>query len=162
MKNTLSILFIIVILSSCGKSKIDAPRPIEKAEWLLGTWENASPDGKMTETWIRENDSVFSGQAFYITAKNDTLHSETIALNESDDILVYTPIVQGQNDGKPVSFKLTSSKSNQLTFENPAHDFPKKIVYTKITNDSIVAEISGIQQEKPSSEKFPLKRKIAQ
>ena len=44
-------------------------------------------------------------------------------------------------------------------FENPGHDFPKKISYTKITNDSLVAEISGQQQGKPASEKFAMKKK---
>ncbi len=159
MKKTCLIACLGMIVVSCTEKKTDEPRTIEKASWLIGSWENASPEGTMSETWTRENDSVFSGQAYYITDKNDTLHSETIALNESVGALVYTPIVKGQNNDKPVSFKMTSSKENQLVFENPDHDFPTKIVYNKITADSIVAEISGMQQGKSSTEKYPLKRK---
>jgi hypothetical protein len=45
-----------------------------------------------------------------------------------------------------------------LVFENPKHDYPKKITYTKINDDSLVAEISGILDGKPSSEKFSMKK----
>jgi hypothetical protein len=45
-----------------------------------------------------------------------------------------------------------------LVFENPKHDYPKKITYTQITEDSLEAEISGILEGKASSEKFSMKK----
>jgi len=36
---------------------------------------------------------------------------------------------------------MTSSESNQFIFENPAHDFPKRIVYRLISADSLHAFI---------------------
>jgi hypothetical protein len=53
---------------------------------------------------------------------------------------------------------LTTAKEKQMVFENPKHDYPKKIIYTQITPDSLVVKISGIQQGKPSSEQFSIKR----
>lgn len=35
-----------------------------------------------------------------------------------------------------------------MVFENPAHDYPNKIVYQKVGNDSLVAEIFGKKMEK--------------
>lgn len=32
-------------------------------------------------------------------------------------------------DGAPVAFKMVSSTNQQFVFENPQHDFPKRIVY---------------------------------
>jgi hypothetical protein len=46
-----------------------------------------------------------------------------------------------------------------LVFENKEHDFPQKITYTKISNDSIVAEISGMKDGKQSKESYPMKKK---
>jgi len=146
------------LLIACGKSE-KQPHAVEQAKWLIGSWENKNEIGTLTETWKKENDSVFSATSYFIKGK-DTLHSETIKLDETDGILTYTPTVIGQNNNKPVPFKLTSSTENQLVFENPQHDYPQKIVYDFINNDSIVATISGRQQGRLSSDRFSLSRKV--
>ena len=56
------------------------------------------------------------------------------------------------------AFKLTSLSPNQLVFENPTHDFPTKITYLKISQDSIVASISGLIDGKEKLEQFPMKK----
>jgi len=127
------------------------------ADWLIGSWENKTDQGDLTESWERTNDSVFHGQSFFIK-KKDTLHNETIELKQIGNELTYNPTVKGQNDDLPVAFRLTRATAKQLVFENPAHDFPQKITYSLITNDSLVAEISGMQQGKLASESYPMKR----
>lgn len=158
MKNKIALAFMAVLAFACKKEEEKKPRPIDHAQWLIGTWGTSTSEGDLSETWIKENDSVFSGTAYFIKDE-DTLHSETIALNQTGDNLVYTPIVKGQNEDRPVSFRLTSATANQLVFENPSHDYPQKIVYNKITKDSMVAEISGKQQEQASRQVYPMKRK---
>lgn len=146
------------LVVACKNEKTVKERNIEKASWLIGSWENQSQYGDLSETWQKKNDSLFLGQTFFIKGK-DTLHAESIELREVDGNLIYSPTVKGQNDDKPVAFQMTASSEKQLVFENKAHDYPQKIVYNKITNDSIVAEISGIQQGKPSVENYPMKKK---
>jgi hypothetical protein len=157
-KTIIPALLLSVILMSCNGSKPARTRQLAKADWLVGTWENKSPYGNLSESWLKENDSVYKGQSFFIKGK-DTIHSEAIVLSELKGEVNYSPQVKGQNNDKPVDFKMTSATDKQLVFENPAHDFPQKITYTKITNDSLVAEISGKQQGKPASEQFGMKRK---
>jgi hypothetical protein len=161
MKNTLLIAGVAAgMLFSCkdsGKAETKKYAELAKAEWLIGRWENNSPNGNLSETWKKENDSVFTGASYFIKGK-DTLHFETIALSQKGTELTYNPTVQGQNNDKPVAFKMTSATNKELVFENPAHDFPQKIVYNKITADSLVAQISGMQQGKPASENYPMKK----
>ncbi|CAM3485606.1 DUF6265 domain-containing protein [Flavobacterium longum] len=150
---------LVATLTSCKqRNDTAAARQIAKAEWLIGAWENKMPNGTLSENWEEQNDSVFKGQSFFIHGK-DTIHSESMVLLEEKGTLIYRPTVKGQNADKPIDFKLTSATDKQLVFENPGHDFPQKISYTKITNDSLVAEISGQQQGKPVSEKFGMKKK---
>ena len=162
MKKTTLIAAIALIMSlnSCKKSEKTAEKFAElaKAEWLLGTWENRSGDGVLSETWEKEDDSTFTGTSYFIIGK-DTLHNEKITLSQKGKLLVYSPIVQGQNNNKAVNFTMTSLKANQIVFENPVHDYPQKITYNRITNDSLVTEISGIQQGKHSADRYPMKRK---
>jgi hypothetical protein len=155
MKKAILFLTTILIFTSCEKSK--EVSKIVVADWLLGKWENNSDGGNLSETWEKVNDSIFIGESYFVKGK-DTLHSEKIQMKQKGDNLFYIATVKGQNNGKPVTFIHNDTIVKQLVFENPKHDFPQKISYSQITKDSIVIEISGIQQGKPSSERFSMKK----
>ncbi|MEL1245086.1 DUF6265 family protein [Flavobacterium sp. DGU11] len=130
---------------------------LEKASWLVGNWGNTTPEGILSESWEKENDSVYKGQSFFVIGK-DTVFAEYIDLAETNGKLTYIVSVKGQNNEAPVPFEVTSATENQMVFENPKHDYPNKITYNKINNDSLVAEISGIQKGKPAMETFAMKK----
>ncbi|CAM3485690.1 DUF6265 domain-containing protein [Flavobacterium longum] len=131
---------------------------IKKADWFLGDWGNQSASGNYAESWAKANDSTYQSRASFVVGK-DTVFAETVDLVQRADTLQYIVSVPGQNEEKPVAFKMISATENKLVFANPTHDFPQKITYTKITNDSLVAEISGQQKGKPVTELFPMKRR---
>jgi hypothetical protein len=128
---------------------------IEVANWLIGEWGNMSEQGTLYESWVVDNDSVFSGRSYFIRQR-DTVSSEAIKLLQLKDSIYYVPVVKNQNEGRPVKFKLVSYDSVTLTFENLSHDFPQKIVYQKVSPDSLVAEISGLVKGEQRTEKFPM------
>lgn len=157
MKNILSLSCLILVLASCKEDKSRTYEKINAANWLLGNWENKSVEGNLTESWKKANDSTFQATSYFIKEK-DTLHFETIILEQKGENATYYAAVQGQNDGKPIAFKLKAASEKELLFENLQHDYPQKINYTPITADSLVVKISGMQQGKPSSEQFSMKR----
>lgn len=131
---------------------------LETANWLIGKWGNSENGMDVTEIWTKENDSVYTGISYAIRDKKDTVSLERIRLEKQKDKLVYIPVVKDQNAGEVVKFTLTSSEEQKLVFENPEHDFPQKISYKLITEDSLLAEISGTYKGKEQSEKFPMHR----
>ncbi len=155
MKKIMLILVIALTFASCGKSKVVSK--IVVADLLLGNWENKSADGDLLESWKKINDSIYDGESYFIKGK-DTLHFEKIQMQQKGETLLYIATVKGQNNDKPVTFVHNDTIEKQLVFENPKHDFPQKISYSLITKDSIVIQISGIQQGKPSSERFSMKK----
>ena len=169
MKNTnlyICLSFILATLVSCkNESQIEVfgiktkkkYLQLENANWFIGRWENATPEMTFTEIWKKANDSTYTAESFVLVSK-DTVFYESVDLLQKNDSLFYTVSVRNQNNEKPVSFYLTKSNNNQLIFENPKHDFPNKIMYNKINNDSIVATIEGIKNGKTQSETFPMKR----
>ncbi|WP_298122097.1 DUF6265 family protein [Flavobacterium sp.] len=130
---------------------------LNKVNWFLGNWENSTKEATFKEIWNKNNDSSYIGESFVIVEK-DTVFYEKIDLFQSKDSLFYKVSVKDQNKEKPVSFYMTKSNDKEVTFENPKHDFPTKIVYTKITNDSLVATIYGKKDGKEMSETFPMKK----
>ncbi len=158
-KQFLTILLISSLLS-CKKQEQNtgAYLKLQKASWLLGDWENQTKEAFFNEIWKQKNDSTLSGKSFVI-AKKDTVFYENIELVQLNDSLFYIVSVKDQNKEKPVTFYQTSATDSKLVFENPKHDFPNKISYTKITKDSIVGEIFGLQNGKIVNEKFPMHKK---
>ena len=146
-----------LIFTACKKEDEKAPLEIEKVKWISGEWQNKSKDGILTESWERINDTVFNAVCYFVHGK-DTLHNEKISLLQSDNAIIYSPTVKGENGNRPVHFKMTSVNANELVFENPKHDYPQKIVYTKITEDSLVTKISGMVNGKPYLESYPMKK----
>jgi hypothetical protein len=155
MKKIAVVLILFSTLTSCQKSK--EVSKIVAADWLLGNWENKSDDGHLLENWRKVNDSLYDGESYFIKGK-DTLHFEKIQMKQKGEALYYIATVKGQNNDKPVTFMRNDTIEKQLVFENSKHDFPQKISYSQITKDSIVIQISGIQQGKPSSERFSMKK----
>jgi hypothetical protein len=52
--------------------------------------------------------------------------------------------------GTPVPFRLTSGGTNEAVFENPAHDYPARIVYRR-QGEVLTATISGPDGANPTS-----------
>jgi len=149
------------LLFSCNSQNDKAPKTdshelIQSAEWLIGRWENTDDQGTLSETWKKDSDSSFAGASYYVSG-GDTIFSESIRLVEMDGGLHYIPSVSDQNEGKPVDFTLIHTTTNEFIFENRKHDFPQNIRYT-LTNDSLIAVISGKQKGKPHQEVFAMKR----
>lgn len=149
---------VIAALLSCQNKLGHKFEKLQKMEWLVGTWEQKLPEGILTETWAKENDSTFSGSSYFIKEK-DTLHSEQIVLTQKEDNLLYIPTVTGQNNDEPVTFTMASEADNVFSFENPAHDYPQKIIYKKLSATTLLATISGKQQGKQSQESYAMTKK---
>ena len=157
MRLTFLLLLLFFTFLACKKTNDNKNDKLKLSEWLIGNWENNSEKGILSENWTKVNDSTFQAQSYFIKNK-DTLHFESIILSQLGEELTYNAKVEGQNNNESIPFKLKSITDKQMVFENIKHDYPQKIVYNKITNDSLVAIVSGIQQGKPSSEQYAMKK----
>ena len=131
---------------------------MQSFESWLGTWAENQPDGVFKEAWEKENDTLFLGTSSMVNGK-DTLFREDVRLVLKGKDIFYIPTVPGQNEDKPVEFKLIKSSDKSWTFENKAHDFPKQIIYTLNDPNSITATIQGTENNRSKKFSFHLKRK---
>lgn len=95
---------------------------------LKGNWIKKSTSGFEIEHW-EVNNEAFTGYGAKIQ-NADTLITETLRIFKQDGVWLYEAKVKNQNQGEPVLFTLNQSGRNQFTFENPKHDFPRKIRYS--------------------------------
>lgn len=152
----LIIYSLLIGISFTGVLLTIQPKP-GTPYWLIGTWENKSGKEPVYELWTQNGKNLLTGKS-YMVKGTDTLIFETVQLKKEGELWYYIPTVSHQNKGKPVIFKGTTITEHQMVFENPEHDFPQTITYTKITPDSLVAEISGNSSGKFRSVLFPMKK----
>lgn len=155
MKTLFSITIVsLILLSSWTPPEKDA---IKRAAWLIGTWKNETPGGPIYETWEQKSANEFSGKSYAIK-ENDTIVFEQIQLIQQTGALFYIPVVENQNNGMPVRFQAKKISDSLLVFENPKHDFPQIISYSRISADALVAEISGTKNGKHRKQTFAMRK----
>ena len=72
---------------------------------------------------------------------------EFLCIVERDGGLVYQAMPNGRIPA--TDFTLTRIEGESATFENPAHDFPKMIRYTRRPDGTLEAVVSGAANSRP-------------
>lgn len=115
----------------------------ESLRQLEGTWQLK---GKTSfEQWTLRPGGNLSGEGFRVSADGVKKVTETLEiLKREDGSIVYQATVPDQNNGAGVGFLLTGSAApGEWTFENKMHDFPQKITYKLVGENSLTATVSG-------------------
>lgn len=111
--------------------------------FLQGTWKIENKE--IYEHWDKLNENTLKGISYKLQDGKMAI-SEYLSIARKEDKTIYTATVLNQNQGKGIDFELTKSDS-AITFENPAHDFPKKIVYQKLSETEILVQVSDGKQK---------------
>jgi hypothetical protein len=81
------------------------------------------------------------------TLRNDVLTEfEFLCIVQRDGGLVYQAMPNGRSPA--TDFRMTQIDSNSVTFENPSHDFPKKIRYSLRPDGTLEAVVSGTPEDR--------------
>ena len=78
-----------------------------------------------------------------------TVGFEFLRIEQRVDGIYY---VASPNGGPTTDFKMTRLIGQEVVFENPEHDFPKRIIYRKKSDGSLVASVDA--GEKTKSQTF--------
>ncbi len=128
---------------------------INDLAWLAGCWQGTDTTNIYREQWMKPAGRVMLGMS-HTSVADTTREYEYLQIRQQEvGAIFYVAIPSGQ---KETSFELTKFDGKEAVFENPEHDFPKRIIY-RLENDSIlVARIDGTIKGKQRSVDFLLKR----
>lgn len=111
-------------------------------DFLQGTWKVENKE--LYEHWDKLNDNCLKGFSYELK-HGQMVVSEYIDISRNNNEIIFTATLLNQNQGKGIDFKLSSIDST-FTFENPNHDFPKKVVYQILTATEIFVQVSDGNQ----------------
>jgi hypothetical protein len=164
MKKTAIILIILSVFIACKKEtkpqKIEQNKnatienteldsieqgefnKMEQLQWLIGNWINDSGVEKSYENWTKVNDSTFTAHSYTLLGE-ETVFAEKITLAQNGNDVFFIVNAYLEKEDQMVVFKLINSENGVFAFENPKHDYPKKISYSNPEKNSLHAWIEG-------------------
>lgn len=109
--------------------------------WIAGDWQTA-PGGRaqIEEHWTNVAGNSMMGMSRTVAGEK-TVEFEYLRLEQRADGVYYVAHPKARCPG--TDFKLTRASATEAVFENPQHDFPKRIIYRKSGDDSLSASIDG-------------------
>jgi hypothetical protein len=153
---------IVCILpwSMAAGLKTQTPAPakpaisIESLSWMTGAWTGTMGKAGIEEHWIPPAGKTMMAVARTVVGDR-TVAFEFLRIEQRPDAIVYIAQPGGR---PPTEFRLTASTPMSATFENPQHDHPKLIRYTKEGEGTLIAEIEGDEKGKRVSQRFVFKK----
>ena len=127
------------------------PGTMAQLSWLSGEW--VGPTGS-EERWT----PAVSGSMFAVSRTlrdNALIEFEFLCIVQRRGGLVYQAMPNGRSPA--TDFRMTRIDANTVTFENPAHDFPKMIRYSLTARDTLEATVSGAPGDRART--FSFKRR---
>lgn len=114
---------------------------IADLSWISGDWQTA-PGGRtqIEEHWTKVAGGSMMGMSRTV-AGDKTAEFEYLRIEQRADGVYYVAHPKARCPG--TDFKLTRASATEAVFENPQHDFPKRVIYRKSGDDSLTASIDG-------------------
>lgn len=147
-------LLIAVAVLGLDASSTDPGARVTQVAWLAGCWEQAAGPRLVEEQWTRPRGGLMLGSGR--TVRADTLvEYEQTRIFERGGRLVYGANPSGQ---APAEFESTELSDSSVTFENPTHDFPQRVIYRRRGADSLIGRVEGTRGGKVRGVDFPYAR----
>jgi len=145
-------LVVVVAIASLGAKAQQGSTELPR--WLSGCWELRSGARLIEERWTTPRGGLMLGTSR--TSRNDSIvEYEQVRIETRAGRVYY---VASPSRQATTEFTATSLLDSIAVFENPEHDFPKKVIYRRLSSDSIVASIEGPRGGQTRTISFPYRR----
>ena len=122
--------------------------------WMTGCWAGTVGTSRVHERWMAADAATMIGVSH--TVKDGRLAAfEFLRIVARPDAVVYLAQPGGR---PPTEFRVTSQADGAIVFENPAHDFPKRIGYDRTGLTGLTAWIDGGPAAPGGRTAYPLTR----
>jgi hypothetical protein len=129
---------------------------ISQVAWIAGFWSGPNGTSNVEERWTPPASGGMMAMSRTLrTADNSLAGFEFLCIAEREGSLVYAAMPSARTPA--TLFTATAVTANSVTFENPSHDYPQLIKYTKRPDGSLETFISGANNARPITMVLPRK-----
>jgi hypothetical protein len=123
---------------------------VEQLSWLEGRWQGVSGGVAMEEQWTSVSGGALLGLHRDVKAGR-MVAFEFLRIQATPEGTFY---FASPNSRPPVAFRLVELGERRVVFENPQHDFPRRILYWLDAAGALHARIEGPQGGRTASEEW--------
>jgi len=142
--------FALLLPFQPAKPAVAPVPPVEDVGWLSGCWGLTRNGRHVIEQWTPPEGGTLVGLSRTV-ANGKTTEYEFLLIRAGANGLEYVAKPSGQAEAIFTSTRVTAIEA---VFENPTHDFPKKIQYTR-NGDTLTAAIEGPMNGQTRRIEFP-------
>lgn len=149
---SLILLFTFAAGAQAPASSTAAPT-VKDVAWMAGCWDSMRNGRHVAEHWMAPEGGTMMGVS-RTTAGEKTTEWEFLIIRQGAQGLDYVAKPSRQPEA---TFTATRASANEVVFENPAHEFPKRIIYRR-DGDALMASIEGPMNGQNRRIDFPYKK----
>ena len=157
MKGTTPALAALILMLAANGAPAQHTPPaqagVSQVSWLAGCWEQTTANRIIEEQWMAPRGGLMLGQSRTVTGNKAGY--ELMRIFERGDSLVFAASIPGQ---PTVEFASSGVTDKRITFANPRHDFPQRVMYWPAGSDSLFARIEGTIEGRQRSVDFRFRR----
>lgn len=127
---------------------------LDQLAWMAGSWAGEQEGVRSEEHWIAPEGGLMLGLHRDLGG-GKAVFFEFLRIEKRPDGIVYLASPRG---APATPFRLIESKGKRAVFENPTHDFPKRILYWMSEDGSLHARIEGAPGEKKKAQEWVWRR----
>lgn len=135
MLKTLAVAIVLIITNSPTQTPT-----LADIAWMAGAWQTTGGRRQIEEHWTQVAGQSMLGMSRTVAGEK-TVEFEYLRIEQRVDGIYYVAHPKARCPG--TDFKLTRASATEAVFENPQHDFPKRVIYRKSGNDELTATIDG-------------------
>lgn len=125
---------------SSGRPHPAAAVSLGRVAFLAGTWVHEDGDEVSEESWLEPRADAMVGVNRTVKAGQTVFYEHLRLTADADGGVTYWASPRGAG---ATPFALTAHDAGWAAFENPEHDFPKRITYWRSDDAGLCAQIEG-------------------
>ena len=123
-----------------------SPAPIDSLRWMAGYWKHMTEGSETEEQWMGPLNKLMVGMSRNTDTGFNASFEFLRILQDKKGAVLYIAMPSAK---KETVFTMTYYKNREVWFENPAHDFPRKIIYRMNSPGEITVILDGIEEGQP-------------
>jgi hypothetical protein len=136
----LSRAILLTLLAVAGAARSSPESAVANLSWLAGCWASVGGEFGTGEVWTPPAGGTMLGLSRTVR-DGRTVEFEFMQIREiAPGQLAFVAHPSGQAEA---AFPLVRSGPRELVFEDPAHDFPQRVIYRLLEPDRLHARIEG-------------------
>ena len=142
------VLALLAVFAVAAPAVAQAPpRPLAALAFMSGCWRgDAGTDKTIEENWTAADSDVMLATTRYLDDNTGRTRAWELSRIVADSAgIVLFPAPNGNQQGR---FRLMTTSAGEARFEDPTHDFPKRIIYRRIDARTLAVRVDRDERDR--------------